>query len=203
MSLSAVSSTPLSAWIASLAVGSPSAATAGSAEATPATTEQSGSVAATDQSGTRSEEGSSTTPSAEQLRELEQLKQRDREVRAHELAHLAAGGQYVTRGASFTYQRGPDGRSYAVGGEVGIDTSPIPGDPQATLQKANTIQQAALAPLEPSGQDRKVAAKAARMAAQARLELASGGEESRGGLQAIARYAEAGVIREPTFQAYA
>jgi hypothetical protein len=109
--------------------------------------------------------------SEEEQRQLTELQGRDRQVRAHEAAHSAAGGRYVTRGPQFTYQRGPDGRQYAVGGEVKIDTSPVPGDPQATLQKAEAIQAAAHAPANPSSQDRRVAMAAARMAARARLEI--------------------------------
>lgn len=107
-----------------------------------------------------------------QQRELQLLKNRDREVRAHELAHVAAGGQYVTSGARLEYEKGPDGRLYAVGGEVSIDTSPIAGDPRATLLKAQVIQRAAMAPANPSAQDRQVAAQAGVMALQARVELA-------------------------------
>ncbi len=101
---------------------------------------------------------------------LNQLEARDREVRAHEMAHLAAAGQYA-RGLSYTYQTGPDGKQYAVGGEVGIDTSPVPGDPEATIVKAQVIQRAALAPAEPSAQDRRVAQAATQMMAQARVEI--------------------------------
>lgn len=103
---------------------------------------------------------------------IQELKARDREVRAHEAAHAAAGGGH-TGSPSFSYQQGPDGRSYAIGGEVRIDTSKIPGDPQATLEKAETIRAAALAPAQPSSADRAIAAKAAVMAAEARSELAS------------------------------
>ena len=103
------------------------------------------------------------------------LSQRENEVHAHENAHSAIGGQYAGS-ASYTYQRGPDGVNYAVGGEVSIDASAIPGDPAATLQKMQLIQRAALAPAEPSAQDRKVAALAAQQANQARAELASQSE---------------------------
>jgi hypothetical protein len=106
-------------------------------------------------------------------RQLQKLRNIDREVRAHEQAHLSAAGQYATSGASFSYQKGPDGRLYAVSGEVGIDTSAIPGDPQATLQKAQAVVQAALAPANPSAQDRRVAAQATAMAQQARVEIAT------------------------------
>ncbi len=101
---------------------------------------------------------------------MEALKARDREVRAHERAHQAAGGQHAGA-ASYTFQKGPDGRSYAVGGEVPIDASEIKGDPQATIEKMQQVKAAALAPAEPSGQDRKVAALADSKIAQARAEL--------------------------------
>lgn len=108
--------------------------------------------------------------SDEERAEARQLAQRDREVRAHEAAHKGAAGRYARGGAEFEYERGPDGRQYAVGGEVSIDTS-RPSDPQAALQKAMIIRRAALAPAQPSAQDRSVAAEAAQMAQQAKTEL--------------------------------
>lgn len=102
--------------------------------------------------------------------QIQALAARDREVRAHEQAHAAVAGQHA-RGTSYTYQRGPDGVSYAIGGEVQIDTSPIPGDPEATLRKAQQLRRAANAPAEPSSQDARVAAQAAQMEQQARIEL--------------------------------
>lgn len=121
----------------------------------------------------RSEKNShKNEPNHEHQREINALKNRDREVRAHEAAHKAAAGSLGKGGASFSYTRGPDGKLYAVGGEVSIDTSPVAGDPQATLQKANQIRAAALAPAQPSAQDRAVAAQAGIMAAEARAELA-------------------------------
>lgn len=104
-------------------------------------------------------------------KQVQELKSRDREVRAHEAAHLAVAGPYATGGASFSYQKGPDGRQYAVGGEVGIDSSEVPNDPQATARKAQTIKRAANAPANPSPQDRRVAAGAAVMEATARQEV--------------------------------
>ncbi len=103
--------------------------------------------------------------------DLAELKARDREVRAHEAAHSAAAGSLTTGGPQFTYQRGTDGRLYAVGGEVNIDTSAVAGDPQATIQKAQRIRAAALAPANPSAQDRSVATQATRLEAQARQEM--------------------------------
>ena len=103
--------------------------------------------------------------------QLAELVSRDREVRTHEQAHAAVGGSYA--GApTYTFKSGPDGKRYAIGGEVGIDTSPVPNDPEATLRKMEVVIRAALAPAEPSAQDRSVAARATAQAAQARVELA-------------------------------
>jgi hypothetical protein len=104
-------------------------------------------------------------------RALASLRQRDQEVRLHEHAHLLAAGPYAKGAPSYTYQTGPDGQRYAVGGEVPIDLSAVPGDPQATLQKALMIRRAALAPSDPSATDQAVAAQATALAAQAQQDL--------------------------------
>ncbi|MDD0845279.1 putative metalloprotease CJM1_0395 family protein [Pseudomonas sp. Gutcm_11s] len=112
-----------------------------------------------------------TQQQRQELLEVAELASRDREVRAHEQAHAAIGGAHA--GApTYTFKRGPDGKSYAVGGEVSIDTSPVPNDPEATLRKMELVQRAALAPAEPSAQDRSVAAQASAQATLARAELA-------------------------------
>jgi hypothetical protein len=119
-----------------------------------------------------------TQLSAEALALIDQLKSRDLEVRQHEQAHMAAAGGLATSGASYTYQRGPNGVDYAIGGEVNIDTSPG-ATPEETIERARAVQAAALAPAEPSGADRAVAAQAQQMEMQARAELAQrayGGE---------------------------
>jgi len=102
---------------------------------------------------------------------VNELQQRDTEVKAHEQAHLSAAGGIATSGASFTYTKGPDGKRYATGGEVSIDTSAVAGDPAATLAKADAIKRAALAPASPSSQDQKVAASATTMSNKAQTEL--------------------------------
>jgi len=108
----------------------------------------------------------------EEEKVVRELKAQDAEIRRHEAAHAAVGGPYA--GApTYVYQRGPDGKQYAVGGSVSIDTAPIEGDPAATIQKAQVIKAAALAPAEPSAQDRKVAAQADAMLRQAQAELAA------------------------------
>jgi len=113
------------------------------------------------------------SPQQQRLEQLEiaKLASRDQEVRAHEQAHAAVGGRY-TGAPSYTYERGPDGKRYAVGGEVGIDISPIPNDPEATLRKMEVVIRAALAPAEPSAQDQQVATQAQAQMAEARAQLA-------------------------------
>ncbi|MBU2711973.1 putative metalloprotease CJM1_0395 family protein [Zooshikella harenae] len=112
----------------------------------------------------------------QEQQEIQQLAQRDQEVKAHEQAHQAVGGQFAGA-AQFQFIRGPNGVPYAVSGEVSIDISPVPGSPEATIAKAQQIRRAALAPAEPSAQDRVVAAKASQLELQARQELASVQEE--------------------------
>ena len=140
-------------------------------------TRQSGGGQTTDEDGHGSEKNGGTKHaghdealSAEEQQRVAELAQRDAEVRAHEQAHKSAAGGHG--GAiSLSYQTGPDGKRYAVAGEVPVDISPIKGDPSATIQKMQTIQRAALAPAEPSSADRRVAARAAQYANQARVEL--------------------------------
>ncbi|MGI6655540.1 MAG: putative metalloprotease CJM1_0395 family protein [Desulfobulbus sp.] len=108
--------------------------------------------------------------SAEDLAMIRELKKRDQEVKAHETAHLVTAGRYARGGASYTYQQGPDGKRYAVGGEVPIDVSKE-STPEATLSKMRTVKQAAMAPASPSAADRRIAAEAAAREAQALSEL--------------------------------
>jgi|WetSurMetagenome_2_1015567.scaffolds.fasta_scaffold284024_2 hypothetical protein len=113
-------------------------------------------------------------------REVEQLRQRDRDVRAHEQAVRAAAGG-LSASARYSYQVGPDGRLYVIESDVQFDTSEVPGDPEATLRKAEQLRKASQAPGDPSPQDRAVAAMAAAMAARARIELRAkvkGGDSS-------------------------
>lgn len=139
----------------------------------------------------------SENPNGEPLSEQEQaelrdLKSRDAEVRQHERAHASTGGRYAGS-PSYEYQRGPDGKTYAIGGEVPIDVSPIAGNPQATIDKMEQVKAAASAPAQPSSQDRQVAAqaeaerqKAVRELSQQKTEdakAAQNGED--GGFQAF------------------
>lgn len=108
--------------------------------------------------------------SVEQQQEVNKLRAIDQKVRTHERAHQAAAARLATGGPTFQTVRGPDGKEYAVAGEVRIDTSPG-NSPQETIQKARQIQAAALAPGDPSATDRAVAAAAAALEVQAAAEL--------------------------------
>lgn len=136
------------------------------------------------------EAGADNLTPEEEVR-VRELQQRDAEVRRHEQAHATVGGQYA--GApQYDYERGPDERLYAVSGEVSIDTSPIPGDPQATIAKMQQVRRAALAPADPSPQDQRVAAEAQQAITQARSELRTLRAEERA--EAVE---EAAARREP------
>ncbi len=102
-------------------------------------------------------------------RDVARLRQRDAEVRRHEQAHVSAGGPYVQGRANYEYTQGPDGRRYATGGEVGIDVSPE-RTPEATIRKMQVVRRAAMAPADPSPQDRMVAAQASQTEQEARAE---------------------------------
>lgn len=106
---------------------------------------------------------------------VEKLKKRDAEVRQHEQAHKSAAGDLASGSPNYEYKIGPDGRRYIVGGNVQIDTSAIPNNPEETIKKAQKIKKAALAPSDPSPKDRQVASAATRMEQQARLEQLKGG----------------------------
>jgi len=107
---------------------------------------------------------------ADELSQLRLLKNRDREVRAHEQAHANVGGPYAGT-PNYQYTKGPDGQQYATSGHVNVDSSKIAGDPAATLQKALQLKRAALAPAQPSQQDRRVAANAQQLAIEASADL--------------------------------
>lgn len=105
----------------------------------------------------------------QQQQEVQRLQAVDQKVHEHEAAHQAAGAG-LTGGANYQYTRGPDGKQYAVAGDVKINVSAAQ-TPEQTLEKARLIEAAALAPADPSSQDRAVAAQAAQMAMQAQLEI--------------------------------
>lgn len=107
----------------------------------------------------------------EETQKIEQLKARDSEVRVHENQHKSVGGQYA-QAPSYTYEKGPDGKSYVTDGEVQISISEE-STPEKTISKMQQVRKAALAPAEPSGADRNVANQAQQIINKAQQELYS------------------------------
>lgn len=114
-----------------------------------------------------------------QKQQIAELKIRDSEVKAHEQAHLAAASGIGASAPHYDYEVGPDGKKYAVGGEVNISFTKSQ-NPSENLANAQTMKTAALAPAQPSGQDRAVAAKADRLIAEAKQEIKEAQTEQMG-----------------------
>lgn len=110
-------------------------------------------------------------PGEGDARTTDEAKLLDRSVRAHEREHQFALGPYASSGIQLATRRGADGEAIAVGGRIRADLTPVPGDPRATLRKANAVRRAALAPGSPSAADMRVAAEAYRLARDAAEEL--------------------------------
>ncbi len=140
------------------------------------TSADTGETAASEDSKKKTTVGGKRELTDEERQEVAELKRVDSHVRQHEAAHQAAAGS-LARGKSFTYKQGPDGNQYAVAGEVQIDTSAVPNNPQATIARMQRVRAAASAPSDPSSQDRSVAAQASRTEAEARAELLKPEEE--------------------------
>lgn len=116
------------------------------------------------------DEGSSLQLSPEEKDQVRALQSRDAQVRGHENAHAGAGGA-LAGSPSYTFETGPDGRQYAVGGEVPISIQ-SGSTPEESLRNAAQVRSAALAPADPSSADLGVAAAASSLERQARAELA-------------------------------
>ena len=118
-------------------------------------------------SSTKSSASKELSEGEEQL--LKDLSARDAEVRAHEAAHQSAGGG-MTGAASFSYQQGPDGKMYAIGGEVSISMK-SGSTPEETIANARQIATAAMAAGNPSSQDFAVASSARIMEMKAQQQV--------------------------------
>lgn len=97
---------------------------------------------------------------------LQRLKQRDAMVRRHENSHMMAAGGQAAGMPTYTYQTGPDGRNYAIGGSVDISIMTT-GDHEADARRAGKAARAAMAAGEPSAADMETAAKASSMQGRA------------------------------------
>lgn len=167
---------PLAELNAALAAGWPLKPHSVSEGARGAASQETESVSATaglsEKAVTAVTAGDGTGLTAEDREIIEDLRARDRAVRDHEEAHAQVGQQHA--GApSYTFQTGPDGRNYAIGGQVAIDVAPVAGDPEATMQKMEIVKAAALAPIDPSAADQAIAAHADAIRAQAAADLAA------------------------------
>lgn len=89
-------------------------------------------------------------------RVLEKFRNKDAEIRTHEQAHASIG--HTTTPISYNYQEGPDGKMYAVGGSVRLDTS-IPDEPTAGAFKLDMIQKAASGVTNMSSADGTIASQ--------------------------------------------
>ncbi len=91
------------------------------ADAQSASSREEADKPASDEPESEPSRGSGAQPSPQERRleqlEIAQLSSRDQEVRAHEQTHAAVGGRYADA-PSYTYERGPDGKRYAIAGEV-------------------------------------------------------------------------------------
>lgn len=124
-----------------------------------------------DETNKKLEKNDQNELSPSELELVKKLQARDLQVRTHEAAHLAVAGSLAIGGASFTYQKAPDGKQYAIGGEVRIDTSEEQ-KPQMTAKKMRQVKAAALAPSDPSAQDLQVAATASMLEMKALMQIA-------------------------------
>ena len=107
-----------------------------------------------------------------QRAEVQKLQARDREVRSHEAAHQSVGGRFAGA-VSYTYERAPNGKLYAIGGEVPIEIVDDPNNPQKTIDRMRQVIAAALAPADPSSQDRSVASRATQIMLSAQRALSA------------------------------
>ncbi|MGI2260995.1 putative metalloprotease CJM1_0395 family protein [Shewanella sp. GXUN23E] len=129
--------------------------------------------------------------------ELVQLQQRHMEVTSHEQAHVTVGGHYA-QSPSYRYETGSDGKKYAVDGEVQIDISEVPDDPQATLIKMQKVYAAAMAPVDPSIADIRVATEALKKINVAKQQLAQERQQAIADLDTQQTLAEAAQLIEGT-----
>jgi hypothetical protein len=132
----------------------------------------------------------------EQEKEISELEKRDHEVKTHENAHKSAGGSLVHGAAAYSYTTGPDGKQYAIGGEVKIDMSYDAQNPRETIQKMEQVKRAALAPAEPSAQDRSVASAASDIEQQAGSEIRaqSGHDAPKNPVNVISKYKKQSML---------
>ena len=91
------------------------------------------------------------------------IRQRYNEIYAHERAHKSAAGKYA---GNIVIEENSQG--IPVGGHVSIQMPALdPNNPDSTIEHANVVMRAAMAPSDPSEQDYRVAASAQKIKNQA------------------------------------
>lgn len=100
---------------------------------------------------------------------LEALKKRDEHVRGHEANHTGAPGVITIGSPNYSFQIGPDGKPYAVGGKVTLATVGTK-NPTVARERAGALKRAALANGDPSPQDLAAASSARDMENEASLQ---------------------------------
>ncbi len=111
-----------------------------------------------------------------------ELRRHDSEVKQHEQAHVSTGGALIVSGPYYKFVTGPDGRNYAIGGQVSLDITPEK-DPQKTIKKAEQIERTAMAPLRPSPQDYQVVNQAKQLELIAEQQIAINFENQKNKIQ--------------------
>ncbi len=137
----------------------------------------------------------------EEEKQVQELKKRDLEVKAHEQAHATVGGSYASA-PSYEYTVGPDGKRYATSGEVQIDASAVGDNPEATIRKMDIVIRAALAPADPSSQDLQVAKQAQATRAKAQSELQKKRLEEQKGSDSESKGGQSSAVRLVAEEAY-
>ena len=133
-----------------------------------------------------------TVLTASQTAAVNQLKAQQAAAQLAVQAQLQAAGGYSS-GVTYQYARGPDGTTYVVGGSVSFDTQSIPGNPNATIAKMETVRRAALSSPQLSAAALQALASADVAIAQADAALRSG--QSTG--SALGAYAAAAGLASP------
>lgn len=87
-------------------------------------------------------------------RVIDKFENLDAKTKTHEQAHASSGT--TTAPIQYNYQVGPDGRLYATGGSVRLDTT-IPEDEGAANAKLEELKDASSAPSELSAADAQIA----------------------------------------------
>ena len=101
-------------------------------------------------------------------RVLDKFQSMDSKVRSHEQTHASLAN--TTTPIQYNYQMGPDGKMYATGGSVRLDTS-MPSDPEAAANKLDSIKRSASSSgSDMSGADSSIAISANLMKAKLSIQ---------------------------------